>query len=198
MSVVMKQVWTSLIVVLAVVVSSTWVFWQGRRDATVPGDVCLVAPLKPYDPASGLSRYQARPVPADARCPVCGMFPARSRPWAAQVIFKDGDVHYLDSPLSLFMYLHEVERYSRGRHLQDIAARYVSDTRSGQWLDADKAFYVHGSDALGPMRSGNLPAFATEAQGIEFALQHGGQLMTAVALGQELPGDLARLAPHGH
>lgn len=57
-------------------------------------DVCVVAPATPYDANSGLPMGAAREVPADARCPVCGMFPARSRSWAAQVIFADGDAHF--------------------------------------------------------------------------------------------------------
>ena len=76
-------------------------------------DVCIVAPPTPYDPASGLPPTAARPIPVDARCPVCGMFPARSPDWAAQVIFRNGDAQFFDSPLSLFMYLQDVARYSR-------------------------------------------------------------------------------------
>ncbi|MGE5332247.1 MAG: hypothetical protein ACM3Q3_10845, partial [Nitrospirota bacterium] len=51
----------------------------------IEADVCVVAPPTPYNPASGLPLQAARPVPADVRCPVCGMYPARSPDWAAQV-----------------------------------------------------------------------------------------------------------------
>ena len=38
-------------------------------------DVCIVAPARvtephAYDPASGLGIHDARPIPADARCPI--------------------------------------------------------------------------------------------------------------------------------
>jgi copper chaperone NosL len=158
-----------------------------------PGeDVCVVAPPTPYDPASGQPVAAAREVPADARCPVCGMYPARSRAWAAQVIFADGDAYFFDSPLSLLQYLGDVARYTRGRSADGIVARYVTDTDSGQWLDAAQATYVWGSNALGPMRAGNLPAFASGAAAGRFAQQRGGR---ALAFGDIDAPLLRTLAP---
>ena len=90
-----------------------------------------------------------RVIPVDARCPVCGMFPARSPDWAAQVIFSNGDAQFFDSPLSLFSYLQDVGRYTRGRDAGQIVARYVSDADSGRWIDARSAMYVDGSAARG-------------------------------------------------
>jgi copper chaperone NosL len=139
--------------------------------------VCIVAPPTPYNPAGGKPLAAAREVPAEARCPVCGMYPARSRAWAAQVIFADGDAYFFDSPLSLLQYLGDVARYTRGRSAGEIVARFVTDTDSGQWIEADRAAYVHGSTALGPMRAGNLPAFASGAAAAQFAAQRGGQAL---------------------
>lgn len=171
----------------------------GVRPVAVPeDDVCIVAPTFAYDPSSGLPPHAAREVPPQARCPVCGMFPARSRQWAAQVIFSDAEVQYLDSPLSLFHYLQRIERYTPGRRLSDAVAIYVSDLNSGQWLPADQAVYVHGSSMPGPMRSGNLPAFDSEPAARNFISRHGGQLLTAASLRQALPADLQQLAPHVH
>ncbi len=145
----------------------------------VGADVCLVAPPTPYDPGSGLGLHMPRPVPDDARCPVCGMYPARSREWAAQVIFENGDTQFFDSPLSLFIYLLDVPRYTRGRTAAQITARYVTDASTGAWLAADVAHYVHGSDAGGPMRAGNFPAFATADAAQQFARERGGRLLRA-------------------
>ena len=55
-----------------------------KRFAAAPvelpeAEVCLDAPPSAYDPASGLALSAARPIPVDARCPVCGMSPARSK-----------------------------------------------------------------------------------------------------------------------
>lgn len=167
-------------------------------DEALPDDVCLTAPTFSYDPASGLPLRAAREVPPEARCPVCGMFPARQRRWAAQVIFDNGDVQYLDSPLSLFLYLQRVPRYTAGQSAARILASYVTDLDAGAWTPAEQAWYVHGSRQMGPMRSGNLPAFATLDQARAFAAREGGEWLTAAHLRQGLPASLQRLAPHTH
>lgn len=185
--------------------------WRARAPqggiplAQAPGvgdDVCIVAPPTPYDPASGLPLAAARSVPADARCPVCGMYPARARAWAAQVIFADGDAYFFDSPLSLMQYLGQVAHYTRGRTPEGIVARYVTDTDTGAWLDAQKAVYVTGSSALGPMRAGNLPAFADTAAAQRFTQQRGGKVLgfadVDAALLQSLAPQRSNAPTHGH
>lgn len=166
--------------------------------AAVTPEVCIVAPTLAYDAASGRPPEAARDIPPDARCPVCGMYPARQPRWAAQVIYGDGHAHFLDSPLSLFHYLQRVERYAPGRGRADIKRIYVADQGSGRWLPASEAVYVHGSRSRGPMRSGNLPAFATVAQAEAFIAQHGGRVQAYDALVRELPPELQRLSPHTH
>jgi len=156
-------------------------------------DVCVVAPSSPYDPALGQPLTAAREVPADARCPVCGMYPARARAWAAQVIFADGDAYFFDSPLSLMLYLGNVAHHTRGRTADAIVARYVTDTDTGGWLNAQEAVYVKGSSAMGPMRAGNLPAFADAEAAQEFVQQRGGRAVPFGAIDVAL---LRRLAPN--
>ena len=158
-------------------------------------DVCVTAPTTPYDPASGQGVMAPRSVPADARCPVCGMYPARSPDWAAQIIFKHGDAQFFDSPLSLFKYLQRIEHYSRGRQAaSDIGAIYVTDSDAAGWIDARDAFYVEGSSALGPMRAGNLPAFATVGAAASFAQRRGGQVRRFSEVDEAV---VARIAPSG-
>lgn len=147
--------------------------------AAAPQDVCIVAPPLPYDPASGLALHAPRPVPLDARCPVCGMYPARNLDWAAQVVFSNGDTHFFDSPLTLYQYLHDVGRFSPGRSDADISARYVTAVDTRTWVNADHASYVLGSNAMGPMRAGNLPAFAQRQAAQEFAQRRGGEVVEA-------------------
>lgn len=154
-------------------------------------DVCVVAPPTPYDPALGQPLAAAREVPADARCPVCGMYPARARAWAAQVIFADGDAYFFDSPLSLMLYLGNVAHYTRGRTAEAIVARYVTDTGTGVWLNAQEAVYVTGSSAMGPMRAGNLPAFADAEAAQRFAQQRGGRSVPFGAIDAPLLRGLA-------
>lgn len=160
------------------------------------GDICIVAPPVPYDQTSGLPMRAARAVPADARCPVCGMFPSRFPDWAAQVIFENGDAQFFDSPLSLFIYLQNPGRYSPGRSVEQIVARYVTDGSSRQWIDANKAWYVHGSTAIGPMRAGNFPAFQSREDALQFAQRRGGSVLAFSAMDESVVGPLAGQGGH--
>jgi len=126
------------------------------------------------------------------------MYPARDLRWAAQVIYADAAVHFFDSPLTLHQFLHDIERYGNGRIAADIAARWVTDFETGEWVDADRAFHVHGSDALGPMRAGNLPAFASQAAAQRFAQTHGGRVLPAAAIDRTLLQTLERRSRHAH
>lgn len=161
-------------------------------------DVCIVAPPLPYDPASGLGLHAPRPVPVDARCPVCGMYPARNLDWAAQVVFANGDTQFFDSPLTLYQYLHDVARFSPGRSADDIAARYVTAVDTRTWIDADHASYVLGSNALGPMRAGNLPAFAQRQAAQQFAQRRGGEVVEAGRITPRLVQSLSTGPVHRH
>ncbi len=149
-------------------------------------EVCIVAPPIPYDPASGLAMLAPRPIPPQARCPVCGMFPARSPRWAAQLIFRDGAAQFFDSPVNLFIYLRNMSRYTGAYTAADVAASFVTDATTGEWTPADAAHFVHGSDAAGPMRDGNLPAFATREAAEAFAAERGGEVLAAGAVTDEL------------
>ncbi|MBS0511184.1 MAG: nitrous oxide reductase accessory protein NosL [Proteobacteria bacterium] len=169
------------------VAAAAGLFWQYAHRPSAAfeppaEDVCIVPPARqsvahPYDPASGLEIFAARPVPADARCPVCGMYPARFSKWAAQVIFEDGSAHFFDSPVDLFMFLAEPARFDASHTPNQAAALYVSDFNGSGWSDARAAAYVLGSSARGPMRGPDLPAFADEAAARAFATERGGRVL---------------------
>ena len=184
-------------------------FWQyatsrGGADFTPPQeDICIVPPARvslahPYDPASGLGMYDVRPIPADARCPVCGMYPARFPKWAAQIIFKDGSAHFFDSPVDLFMFLEDSARFDPTHKAEDAAALYVADHRSGAWVDARQATFVIDSSAKGPMRGPDLPAFAKLADAQAFATEHGGRTLGFVDLDRSVMGGLRSSTHAGH
>lgn len=169
-----------------------------RQPDPPASDFCVVAPATPYDPASGLAMYEPRPIPAEARCPVCGMYPARFPRWAAQTLFRDGAAQYFDSPVNLFVFLHRVDRYNRSYTLNDVAASFVTDFESGQWIELQKAFFVRGSAALGPMRGADLPAFASRAAADGFIRGRGGQVLTFTQVTPELIRSMGGDAPHRH
>lgn len=179
--------------------------WQrGAQAAATPEDVCIVAPTIAWDGRG--EKLAPRSIPAEARCPVCGMFPARQPRWAVQLIYADGHAHFLDSPLSLFHYLQRVPRYAPGRQRAEIQAIHVSNHAhesgqahsGGRWLPAAQAVYLHGSDLSGPMRSGNLPALASIEAARPLIARHGGQPLSFAALERALPPELQALAPHRH
>lgn len=163
-----------------------------------PEDVCIVAPPTPYRPASGLGLHAPRPVPPDARCPVCGMYPARAKGWAAQVVFDNGDTQFFDSPLSLYQYLQDVGHFTPGRSASEIAASYVTAVDTGAWIAASTATYVYGSSAVGPMRAGNLPAFAQREAAQRFAHERGGVALAAKGITPELVLGLTAGPLHQH
>ena len=175
---------------------------KGRQPVSdvnsVTNDLCIVAPPTSYDPASGLAMLAPRPIPADARCPVCGMYPARFPRWAAQVIFKDGDAHYFDSPVDLFVFLQRVDRYNRRYTLGDVAASHVADFETGQGIEAKNALFVHGSSAFGPMRDADLPSFASRKAADGFARSRGGKVLTFSQVTPELLRSLSRNVHHRH
>lgn len=186
-----------------VLATGLWLVWANVARLVPPaaadfGEVCVVAPPTPYDPASGLSLYEPRPVPPEARCPVCGMYPARAPEWAAQLVFDNGDTQFFDSPVSLLTFMQDVGRYARGREASQIAASYVRDTGSGDWIDASKAVYVSGSSALGPMRAGNLPAFQSAASAQRFASARGGIVLEAGQIKPTLLKTLNGKRDHAH
>lgn len=164
--------------------------WLAVQYVQRPGDVfdpttedlCIVmptrvAPAHAWDPSSGVARFAARPVPPDARCPVCGMYPARHPKWAAQLIFEDGAAHFFDSPVDLFIFLAAPGQFDAARANAVVGAMHVSDFSGAGWLDARSASFVMGSAARGPMRGADLPAFGERAAAQAFAAQHGGEVI---------------------
>ena len=174
-------------------------FWQAQRARSVPlieAEVCVVSPPVPYDASSGVSALAPRAVPVTARCPVCGMFPARHAAWAAQVHYHSNEAHFFDSPVDLLQFLADVGRYSAGRRLADVRARWVTDFPGGQWVSLEQAWFVLDSQVLGPMRRGDLPAFADEAGARRFAVLNGG---TALRYADVTPDILKQLSiERGH
>lgn len=146
-------------------------------------DICIVPPQRvslahPWNPDSRLGRHDARPIPADARCPVCGMYPARYPQWAAQLIFEDGSAYFFDSPVDLYMFLDDPVRFDPDHAAKTVAAIYVADFRGSGWLDAQRASFVIGSAARGPMRGPDLPAFADGTAANAFIAENGGRMLT--------------------
>lgn len=114
------------------------------------------------------------PVPAGAKCPVCGMFVAKYPDWTAAISFKDGTTYYYDGPKDMFSHYFDTARYTPGRHQIDITYLAIKEYYSLATIDARSAFYVIGSDVNGPMGNELIP-FNTEKDAMAFKLDHKGK-----------------------
>ena len=113
------------------------------------------------------------PGPKDT-CPVCGMFVSRYPDWIATALYQDGHAHHFDGPKDLFKYLLDVAQYAPGHRRADIAALGVTEYYGLTRIDAQTAWYVIGSDVLGPMGHELIP-LRTREEAEEFQRDHQGK-----------------------
>jgi copper chaperone NosL len=113
------------------------------------------------------------PGPRDL-CPVCGMVVSKYPAWTATVIYKDGHARHFDGAKDLFKYLFDLKRYARGHRAEDIAHLAVTEYYGLQRIDARQAWFVAGSDVLGPMGHELIP-LASRADAEEFLRDHQGR-----------------------
>ncbi|AHE99409.1 nitrous oxide reductase accessory protein NosL [Thioalkalivibrio paradoxus] len=106
-------------------------------------------------------------------CPVCGMLVARYPAWIATVLYEDGHSDHFDGAKDLFKYLFDLPRYAPGRSGQEISAIGVTEYYGLTRIDAHSAWYVIGSDVLGPMGHELVP-LATADDASEFLEDHEG------------------------
>jgi len=114
-----------------------------------------------------------KPGPRDL-CPVCGMLVSKYPNWVATVVWKDGRSHHFDGAKDLFKYLLDLPKYAPGRRREEISLLAVTDFYNLAKIDARHAWYVTGSDALGPMGHEPVP-LATRADAEEFLKDHKGK-----------------------
>ncbi|MBS1202066.1 MAG: NosL [Chromatiaceae bacterium] len=113
------------------------------------------------------------PAPSDT-CPVCGMFVAKYPEWIATVLYKNGQAHHFDGAKDLFKYLLNMSRWAPGHRAEDIASIGVTEYYGTSRIDARQAWYVFGSDVLGPMGHDLIP-LETQADAEEFLRDHKGK-----------------------
>jgi nitrous oxide reductase accessory protein NosL len=141
------------------------------RPNRLLGLLCLLAVL--VAPAWAEPLDVPSPQPTDT-CPVCGMFVAKYPDWIATVLYKDGHAHHFDGAKDLFKYLLDLPKWAPGHRAEDIAAIGVTEYYGVGRIDARAAWYVIGSDVLGPMGHELVP-LETEEDAAEFLRDHGGK-----------------------
>lgn len=123
--------------------------------------------------AAPLDRLAPPPGPRDL-CPVCGMVVAKYPAWIASVAWKDGHTHHFDGAKDMFKFLFELKKYAPGHEAADLRALAVTEYYGLTRIDATRAFYVIGSDVLGPMGHELVP-LASRADAEEFLKGHRGR-----------------------
>ena len=114
-----------------------------------------------------------KPGPTDT-CPVCGMFVAKYPEWVGTVLYKDGHAHHFDGAKDLFKYLLDMPKWAPGHRAEDIQSIGVTEYYSVTLIDAHAAWYVIGSDVLGPMGHELIPLESKE-DAEEYLADHGGK-----------------------
>jgi nitrous oxide reductase accessory protein NosL len=108
------------------------------------------------------------------KCPVCGMFVYKYPDWVGETIFKDGSVAFFDGAKDLFKYYFNLRKYNPGKTQKDIAVIYVTEYYDLKLMNAQKAFFVVGSDVYGPMGRELIP-FLSKEDAEEFKRDHKGK-----------------------
>ena len=111
---------------------------------------------------NGINAYIS--VPEDARCPVCAMFVAKYPKWAAQMDFtQNGAKHtvYFDGVKDMMKFYFKPAKWGKYYDIKPVQM-LVSDYYSRKVVNAKDAFYVTGSDVLGPMGEELIPFFSEE------------------------------------
>lgn len=119
-------------------------------------------------------------------CPVCGMFVAKYPEWVATVVYKDGHAHHFDGAKDFFKYLHDLEKWAPGHDREHITSMGVTEYYDLSRIDPRKAFFVIGSDVLGPMGHELIPLLSHE-DATEFKADHKGvQILTFEEVTEQL------------
>lgn len=150
----------------------------------------LAAMLLLAAPVARAAELVVPPPKADAVCPVCGMFVAKFPEWVAVVVYKDGHAHYFDGAKDLFKFLASPKTYVPGHRAEEVSTVAVTDYYAVEPIAARDAWFVVGSDVLGPMGH-ELVALSTEAEAKDFLRDHKGKAI--LRFDQVTPDLLLRL-----
>lgn len=122
---------------------------------------------------SGKNAVQTVEVGNHEKCPVCGMFVYKYPKWAARlnVARLDRQEHFsFDGVKDLMKFYFEPEKWGSPKGLK-FGKVWVTDYYTQKAIDGKKAFYVVGSNVLGPMGNELIP-FETQHDAATFNKDH--------------------------
>jgi copper chaperone NosL len=147
---------------------------SAARRFNVPVALLLIALLCLAVAGPALAAQKASGVPKDAKCPVCGMLVAKYPDWNATIVYRDGATTYFDGPKDLFNYYLNPRKFDPAKKHSEPAAITVKDYYSLAIIDARQAYFVVGSNVLGPMGKELIP-FAKKSDADGFRSDHLGR-----------------------
>lgn len=116
-------------------------------------------------------------VEKDEKCPVCGMFAYKYPKWAARMNYVENGkpvTHAFDGVKDMMKFYHNPSKWGNYTKHKDVELTIlVSDYYTGEAIDGKKAFYVVGSDVMGPMGKEFVP-FKTFKSAQTFMKDHKG------------------------
>jgi copper chaperone NosL len=113
-------------------------------------------------------------VPADAKCPICGMFVAKYPKWAASMQLGPEATLYFDGVKDMMKFYQNLEGYESPVANDASRTMLVTDYYTLAAIDARQAWYVEGSNVYGPMGNELIP-FASRQAAETFKQDHAGQ-----------------------
>ncbi len=120
-------------------------------------------------------------------CPVCGMLVSKYPNWVTTVVYKDGHAHFFDGAKDMFKFWHDPGKYAKDHSREQIANISVTEYYGLHPIDAKTAYYVVGSDVLGPMGHELVPLASAE-DAADFLKEHkGAQILRFDEISAELP-----------
>ncbi len=124
--------------------------------------VALAGERKPIQPSS------------KDKCPVCGMIVGKYPDFLAEIVFKDGAYAVFDGAKDMFKYYFNLKKYNPSKNVSDIDSIYVTNYYDLTLINGYAAYYVLGSDVLGPMGRELIP-LEKESDAKELLKDHKGQ-----------------------
>jgi len=114
-------------------------------------------------------------VKKEDKCPVCGMFTYKYPKWVAQITYGSKEFSF-DGVKDMMKFYFDPTAWGKFGDLKQsqISKIAVSDYYSQKAIDGKKAFYVIGSDILGPMGNELIP-FENESDAKSFLDDHNGK-----------------------
>ena len=107
------------------------------------------------------------------RCPVCGMLVSPHRDWISQVRHDDGTTVFFAGCKDLFKYLLTLDKFAPTKDRKNVASVFVTNYYDGEVIPARSAFFVIGSNVMGPMGS-ELVAHRSVEAAEDFMEDHDG------------------------